>query len=183
LNGRLSPIGAGVVFEWSTSVNELGLLILPDGASSRDARSIQIFNDYALKYGRSWYEWINGVLRRKVGNGGLYLVTGVTKSTSWCVVAGKNSSSDRTVSLKLKAPPVGVAAASYTWELENTSFCAHSGPYRMPGEESWRDNQTVLFRGCKVVLSSLSKTPKVLSVSKVSGNLSKILKTTSAPFS
>ncbi|KAJ7854987.1 hypothetical protein B0H14DRAFT_748812 [Mycena olivaceomarginata] len=100
-------------------------------ASSRDARSIQIFNDYALKYGRSWYEWINGVLRRKVGNGGLYLVTGVTKSTSWCVVAGKNSSSDRTVSLKLKAPPVGVAAASYTWELENTSFCvpipAHTG--------------------------------------------------------
>ncbi|KAJ6572289.1 hypothetical protein B0H19DRAFT_936467, partial [Mycena capillaripes] len=79
----LLPIGAGAVFEVSTNVNEMGLIILPDGASSWDARSMQIFHDYALKHGRSWYAWVNGDLGRMVRNGSLYLVTGVTKSTSW----------------------------------------------------------------------------------------------------
>ncbi|KAJ7925492.1 hypothetical protein B0H13DRAFT_1466660, partial [Mycena leptocephala] len=87
----------------STNVNELGLVIFPDGASSWDARSMQIFHDYALKHGRSWYAWVNGDLRRTIRNGSLYLVTGATKSTSWCIAAGNNSSGDRKVSLKLKA--------------------------------------------------------------------------------
>lgn len=161
-------------------MNELGLVIFPDGASSWDARSMQIFHDYALKHGRSWYAWVNGDLRRTIRNGSLYLVTGATKSTSWCIAAGNNSSGDRKVSLKLKAGQVGGAAMSYTWEWENASFFVHSGPDRPPGEESWRNNQTVFFRGFKVVLPALSKSTKVLSVRDA--NKSQILKTTSAPF-
>jgi hypothetical protein len=85
------------------------------------------------------------------------------------------------VSLKLKATPVGVTAASYAWEFENSSFSAHSGPHHLPGEESWRDNQTVFFRGYKIMApqAPLLK-PRVLWISDK--NKSKILKTTPAPF-
>ncbi|KAJ7854986.1 hypothetical protein B0H14DRAFT_748757 [Mycena olivaceomarginata] len=153
-DSELLSIGARAVFEVSTNVNEMGLLVLPDGASSWDARSQHIFRDYALKHGRGWYAWVNGDLGRMIRNSGLYLVTGVTKSTSWCIAAENNSWDDQKVSLMLKPVPVGVTAASCAWEWENASVCAHSGPHRLPGEESWRDNQTVFIRGFKVSLRS-----------------------------
>ncbi|KAJ7840334.1 hypothetical protein B0H13DRAFT_2100981 [Mycena leptocephala] len=115
-----------------------GLLILPDGASSWDARSRGIFHECAMKHGREWYAWINRERKREVKNGSMYLVTGVTKSTSWCIAAGNDSSGDRKVSLKLKAAPVGL-------------FCPF-WPHHLPGEESWRDNQTVFFRGYKITV-------------------------------
>ncbi|KAJ7493179.1 hypothetical protein B0H11DRAFT_1717826 [Mycena galericulata] len=173
---RLLPIGAGAVVEVSTNSDQLALLLLPDGASSWDARSEKDFHEYAVKHGRSWYEFVNGDLRRMVRNGGIYLITGVTKSTSWCIAAVDNSSGGGKVALKLKAAQIAGAGASYTWEWENASSSVHSGPHRNPGEESWRDDQTVFIRGFKVALNSLTKTTKVLSI--VRSRESEILKTT-----
>ncbi|KAJ6495086.1 hypothetical protein C8R45DRAFT_787905, partial [Mycena sanguinolenta] len=59
------------------------LLLLPDGASTWDLRRPQLFRNYAMKHAHSWYGFINDDLERLVGNSRLYLVTGVTKSTSW----------------------------------------------------------------------------------------------------
>ncbi|KAJ7498018.1 hypothetical protein B0H11DRAFT_2226183 [Mycena galericulata] len=167
-------IGAGAVVEVSTNSDQLALLLLPDGASSWDARSEKDFHEYAVKHGRSWYEFVNGDLRRMVRNGGIYLITGVTKSTSRRIAA--NSSGGGKVALKLKAAQIAGAGASYTWEWENASSPVHSGPHHNPGEESWRDDQTVFIRGFKVALNSLTKTTKVLSI--VRSRESEILKTT-----
>ncbi|KAJ7483278.1 hypothetical protein FB451DRAFT_1129176 [Mycena latifolia] len=149
------------------NVQETALLLLPDGASRWDLRPLQIFRDYALKHAQSWYEFVNGDLRRMVGNGDLYLLTGFTKSTSWSVAAVENQSSSGNVSLKLKATQVATAGACCAWEWESASSSVNSGPRRrLPGEELWRDNQTVFVRGFKVSLRTtpLKRHPKLLSV-------------------
>ncbi|KAJ7753330.1 hypothetical protein DFH07DRAFT_511384 [Mycena maculata] len=160
------PFGAGAVIEVSTKSKETGLLLLPDGASRWDLRSSLDFLDYALKHGQSWYAFVRGDLRRLVGDGDLYLVTGVTKSTSWSVAVDENQSGDGNLSLKLKATPVGNAGTSWAWEWEGASSSKNSGPRRRPGEESWRDNQTVFIRGFKVALRSfpLRRAAKVLMI-------------------
>jgi hypothetical protein len=138
----------------STNSKETGLLLLPDGASSWDLRPLQVFRDYALENAEKWYEFVNGTCRRMVGDGDLYLVTGVTKSTSWGVAALKNHSGEGQISLKLKAALVGNAGATYSWKWESGGSSVNSGPWREPGEEEWRDNQTVFLRGFKVMLRS-----------------------------
>ncbi|KAJ7708952.1 hypothetical protein B0H17DRAFT_1031325 [Mycena rosella] len=178
------PLGAGAVVEVSTNSKQTGLLLLPDGASRWDLLPLRVFRDYALKHGQSWYAFINGQLGRMIGSGDLYLVTGVTKSTSWSVAAVENQSGDGKVALKLKAAQVGNAGASCAWEWESASSSVNSGPRRRPGEESWRDNQTVFLRGFKVALRStpLRRSPKVLAI--VNAKWSDLTpKTSSTPFS
>ncbi|KAJ7483222.1 hypothetical protein FB451DRAFT_1084400 [Mycena latifolia] len=167
-NNVFVPAGAGAVVEVSTNSKETAILLLPDGASRWDLRPLQIFRDYALKHGQSWYAFVNGELGRMIGSGDLYLITGVTKSTSWSVAAVKNQSGDGKVSLKLKAAQMGNAGVSCAWEWESASSWVNSGPQRREGEESWRDNQTVFLRGFKVALRSkprpLKQSLKVLSI-------------------
>jgi hypothetical protein len=180
---RFLPLGAGAVVEVSTSSKQTGLLLLPDGASRWDLRFPQIFRNYALKHAQSWYAFVNGHLGSSVGSGDLYLVTGVTKSTSWSVAAVENHSTDGKLSLKLKAAQVGSAGASCAWEWESASSSVDSGPRRRPGEESWRNNQTVFLRGFKVALRPkvLRRAPKIRSI--VNSKWSDIIsKGTSVPF-
>ncbi|KAJ7708944.1 hypothetical protein B0H17DRAFT_1264538, partial [Mycena rosella] len=139
----------------STNSKETAILLLPDGASRWDLRQLQVFRDYALKNAQSWYEFVNGELGRMIGNGDLYLVTGVTKSSSWGVAAIENQSGDGRVSLRLIAAQIANAEASYAWQWETTSSSLNSGPlHRREGEESWRDNQTVFIRGFKIRMRS-----------------------------
>ncbi|KAJ7255972.1 hypothetical protein C8J57DRAFT_1186187 [Mycena rebaudengoi] len=165
-NNVFLPAGAGAVIEVSTNSKETAILLLPDGASRWDLRAMQVFRDYALKHAPNWYEFVNGDLGRMVGSGDLYLVTGVTKSTSWSVAALENQSGDGQVSLKLKAAQVATVGASYSWEWENASSSVNSGPCRLPGEELWHDNQTVFVRGFKVALRTnrLRRSPKLVPI-------------------
>ncbi|KAJ7483220.1 hypothetical protein FB451DRAFT_1555253 [Mycena latifolia] len=165
-NNVFLPLGVGAVVEVSTNSKQTGLLLLPDGASRWDLRPQQLFRDYALKHAQHWYAFVNGELRRMIGSGDLYLITGVTKSTSWSVAALENQSGDGRVSLKLKAAQFGTAGTSCAWEWESASSSVDSGPRRRVGEESWGDNQTVFLRGFKVALRStpLRKSPKALSI-------------------
>ncbi|KAJ7777238.1 hypothetical protein B0H16DRAFT_1301967 [Mycena metata] len=159
------PLGAGAVVEVSTSSKQTALLLLPDGASRWDLRQQRVFRDYALKHAPNWYSFVNGDLGRMVGNGDLYLVTGVTKSTTWSVAAVENHSGEGKVALRLKAGQIGSAGASRAWEWESASSSVDSGPRRNPGEELWQDNQTVFLRGFKVALRTMSlRRPKALSI-------------------
>ncbi|KAJ7483199.1 hypothetical protein FB451DRAFT_101826 [Mycena latifolia] len=186
-NNVFLPLGAGAVIEVSTNSKQTGLLLLPDGASRWDLRPQQVFRDYALKHGQSWYAFVNGQLGRMIKNGDLYLITGVTKSTSWIVAAIDDQSGDGKVSLKLKAAEMGNAGVSRVWEWENASSSVNSGPRsRFRRERSWRDNQTVFLRGFKVALRSwpkpLKQSLKVLSIADSKwSNL--MTKTSSVPYS
>ncbi|KAJ7148428.1 hypothetical protein C8R43DRAFT_888882 [Mycena crocata] len=133
------------------SSTQTALLILPDGALRMDSRSLRVFRDYALKNAQSWYAFVNGDLQRILGNGELYLITGVTKSTSWCVATFDGSSVAEKGSLNMQATLLNGEVA-WAWDTSNTG--TRSGPYRRAGEESWRDNQTVFLRGLKVAVRS-----------------------------
>ncbi|KAJ7148441.1 hypothetical protein C8R43DRAFT_888910 [Mycena crocata] len=102
LNSSLFPIGVGAAVEISAHSKQTGLLILLNGASSWDTHSQQILSDYAVKHAQSWYVFVNGPLHRMIGNDGLYLISGVTKSTSWCIASLEDSSGGGQVSLRLK---------------------------------------------------------------------------------
>ncbi|KAJ7936421.1 hypothetical protein B0H13DRAFT_1469114, partial [Mycena leptocephala] len=83
----------------SANSQRTAVLLLPDGASSWDLRPLQLFKDYAEKHTQNWYKFVNGVLKRRIANGDLYLVTGVTKSSSWSVAAVEKGSGDTQLSL------------------------------------------------------------------------------------
>ncbi|KAJ7869974.1 hypothetical protein B0H13DRAFT_2280701 [Mycena leptocephala] len=140
---------------WATgrAPKQTGFLALPDGASSLDARSQEVFRDYALKHASNWYAFVNGDLQRMLGKDELYLVTGVTKSTSWRIGIRYDSSNDAKVSLEHKNDGSSWADASWARETANSSI--NSGPYRRPGEASWKNDQTIFLRGFKVALRSL----------------------------
>ncbi|KAJ6526914.1 hypothetical protein DFH09DRAFT_164603, partial [Mycena vulgaris] len=184
-NNVFLPAGVGAVVELSADSEETAILLLPNGASRWDLLPLQRFRDYAFQHAQNWYAFVNGDLSRMIGNGDLYLVTGVTKSTSWSVAAVKNHSGSGRMSLKLKAAQVGTAGASCTWEWETASSSVNSGPRRRPGEESWQDNQTVFLRGFKIALRSTMlrrRLPKALLI--VNSEWSDVMpKTTSVPFS
>ncbi|KAJ7708943.1 hypothetical protein B0H17DRAFT_1031304 [Mycena rosella] len=183
-NNVFLPLGAGGLVEVSANSRQTGLLLLPDGASRWDLRPQRVFRDHALRHGQSWYAFVNGDLGRMIGSGDLYLVTGVTKSTSWSVAALENRSGDGKVSLKLKAAQFGTVGSSYGWEWESASSWVDSGPRRRVGEESWRDNQTVFLRGFKVALRAmpLRRSPRVLSI--VNSKASELIaNSTFVPFS
>ncbi|KAJ7498020.1 hypothetical protein B0H11DRAFT_830114 [Mycena galericulata] len=154
-NNVFSPLEANAVVEVSMNSKQTAVLLLPEGASSLDLRGLQAFRDYALKHAESWYAFVNGDLGRMIGKGDLYLVTGVTKSTSWSVAALENHSGDGKVSMRLKAAQFGGAGTSYTWEWEGSYRSVNSGPRRNPGEETWGANQTVFLRGFKVASRSI----------------------------
>ncbi|KAJ7351419.1 hypothetical protein DFH08DRAFT_694418, partial [Mycena albidolilacea] len=182
------PIGTGTVFEVSTNSKQTGLLLLPDGASHWDLRRQQRFRDCALKYAHNWYMFVNGSLEHMAGNptgnGDLYLVTGVTKSTSWSIAAVEDHSGKGKITLKLKAAQMGNVGATCAWEWESTGSSVDSGPRRRPGEDGWRDNQTVFLRGFKVAVRTtpLRRAPKILSI--VQSKWSKVeSKGTFIPFS
>jgi hypothetical protein len=168
----------------STNSKQTGLLLLPDGASRWDLRRQQRFRDYALKYAHNWYAFVNGSLERMAGNGDLYLVTGVTKSTSRSVAAVEDHSGEGKITLKLKAAQMGNVGATCAWEWESAGSSVDSGPRRRPGEDGWRDNQTVFLRGFKVAVRTtpLRRAPKILSI--VQSKWSKVeSKGTFIPFS
>ncbi|KAJ7148426.1 hypothetical protein C8R43DRAFT_888943 [Mycena crocata] len=162
---RLLPIGAGAVVEILTSSEQTGVL-MPHGASSWDARSQQVLYDYACTHDQSWYAFVNGPLQHMIRKDGLYLISGITKSTSWCIASSDDSSGGGKLSLLLKAAHFGGVNATRTWEWETSTASVHSGPQHRPGEEEWRDNQTLFIRGFKVSLSTLSTKPKVVSIVK-----------------
>ncbi|KAJ6595617.1 hypothetical protein DFH09DRAFT_1135118 [Mycena vulgaris] len=148
------PLGAGAVVEISTSSKETAVLLLPDGAARADLRPKKRFRDYALKHAQRWYAFVNGDrLERMIGNGELYLVTGVDKTASWSVAAVENHAENCKISLKLKATQVGVAGAACAWEWERASASMHSGPRGLLDSDDPRtQNQTVFLRGFKVAI-------------------------------
>ncbi|KAJ7138461.1 hypothetical protein C8R43DRAFT_842309, partial [Mycena crocata] len=79
------------------------VLLLPDGGDSLDLRRKQLFRDYALKHADHWYRFLNIQLGRMIENGAIYLITGCDKATSWGVACFSQETSQREISLELKA--------------------------------------------------------------------------------
>ncbi|KAJ7631270.1 hypothetical protein DFH06DRAFT_1224064 [Mycena polygramma] len=161
------PVSAGAKIKVSTDSKRAAVLLLPDGASRWDLLALQAFKDYAANHTRNWYRFVNGRLGWMVANGDLYLVTGVTKSSSWHIAATEKDSGGIKLSLKAKAAALAAAGASGTWAWEDISSGGrHSGPRGSQALEIGGKNQTVFFRGFKTYfrLPRPAILPKALSI-------------------
>jgi hypothetical protein len=138
---------------FTSNSKEGAVLALPDGASAIDLRPTDRLKEYALKHAASWYEFVNGTLRRGVPNGSLYFVTGCDKTSSWGVASFSNTSTEGEISLTFKNAQVGGGSVSFKWQWETYSPAAvRTGPELAEGERNSQQNQCLFVRGYKVAV-------------------------------
>ncbi|KAJ3978291.1 hypothetical protein F5890DRAFT_1569656 [Lentinula detonsa] len=80
--GVPDEVGAGMSFVPRRSTG--ALLILPEGASSTDHKSLDEFRDYGIIWARKWFQFANSPPYSR-GTKNLYLVTGCDKTRAWGV--------------------------------------------------------------------------------------------------
>ncbi|KAF8996581.1 hypothetical protein BDZ89DRAFT_970972 [Hymenopellis radicata] len=78
-----APSGGGFGIEFSTARTQAAILMLPTGANRYDAKNRGVYEKYAARHAKSWYQYVNGDLGRMACSGTLYLVTGCDKCLSW----------------------------------------------------------------------------------------------------
>jgi hypothetical protein len=124
---------------------------LPDGATRTDHRFRQLLFDYAQENATSWYQHVIGTLGLDAVNGSLYLVTGVDKTSNWCIASYSDAPEDPGITLKpIAASTVTSSATSqYSWEISGPVDARTCSAIR----EGRSMNQCVFVRGCKLALS------------------------------
>ncbi|KAJ6495087.1 hypothetical protein C8R45DRAFT_1133326 [Mycena sanguinolenta] len=161
--GAATVMEAAAVLEFHTDSSQAAILYLPDGASDYDLRRESYIRQYVLHNRQKFVDFAQRKLGRTIGDEGLFFVTGLTKAPAWCIAMADRSQGGGSVSLRLKASPVGGARTSCSWDWENASSSMYSGPHRGPGEESWGENQTIFIRGYRIVPSRIGA-PNVIAV-------------------
>ncbi|KAJ6510768.1 hypothetical protein C8R45DRAFT_1161731 [Mycena sanguinolenta] len=149
------PVGIGSVVNISSSAERTAVLLLQEGASRIDLLPLKKFREQAEKHGEDWYAFVrDNIGYDQLGNGDLYLITGVDKSTLWNVSATEKHNGNDDISLDLRAVQFASVNGSYRWEWENGGQFSDSGPRRPAGEGSDLQNQTVFLRGFRLMLST-----------------------------
>ncbi|KAJ6570324.1 hypothetical protein B0H10DRAFT_1964790 [Mycena sp. CBHHK59/15] len=180
---ELVPLEAGAGVELSCSSSSGTALLLPKGASSRDLLPLNIFKEYVLRHGRSWFKFLEHQ-GWPVNDLSLYLVTGCDKTAAWGAAAFSKSSGTGEVNMKFGPSPVAGQVA-YSWDKTSYNYgFAHAGPHRQPGDEEWGENQSVFIHRYTVTmrrgLTSSLKGPVKLgpiqgySSSQLAGSLTRI---------
>ena len=148
---RLVPAQGNVGFEFASASNEGAILVLPEGADRHDLRNHLIFEEEALKNGKSWYEFaLRRLGRMMISSDSLYLITGCHKTSSWSLAAFRQPSSNFNFNAQFTAGPIvnGNIDAAYSWQM--TSAIPHRiGPQPY---DATQKNQTVFIRGYKVAV-------------------------------
>ena len=156
-------------YEFSLSMEDGAVLILPEGAQSCDLENERKFLDEAVRHGISWYECATEDAGRFIHNDSFYLITGFHKARSWSLgAAGRSSSSLQTRrSAKFKVGTIHQGretAQAYSWERATHGFMERFGPihpYQIPnsilggGAPGGVPNQTVFIRGFRITVNRI----------------------------
>ncbi|KAF8556855.1 hypothetical protein OG21DRAFT_530348 [Imleria badia] len=155
-------------YEFSMSMEDGAVLILPEGAQSRDLQNEKRFLDEAIRHAVDWYECATEEGGRLISNDSLYLITGFHKAHSWSLgAAGRSVSSlHEQRSAKFKVGQIhegGLTAEAYSWEATH-GFEGRVGPmhpYQLPnhilsgGIRGGVPNQTVFIRGFRITVNKI----------------------------
>ena len=155
-------------YEFSLSMADGAVLVLPEGAQSCDLENERRFLDEAVRHGIHWYECATEDAGRFIRNDTFYLITGFHKARSWSLgAAGRSSSSPRTRrSAKFKVGTIHQGretAQAYSWERA-TGFMGRFGPmrpYQIPypilggRAPGGVPNQTVFVRGFRITVNRI----------------------------
>jgi hypothetical protein len=105
---------------------------------------------YAERNAQSWYQHVNGTLGSTVRNGSLYLVTGVDKSSNWCLASYSNRLNPTAIPLRFTADIAGSQPTRRC--LWQSSGLVDSRTCSIPGEDI-PQNQCVFIRGYKLAIN------------------------------
>lgn len=135
-------------YEFSLSSSEGALLILPKGAESCKLRKRQIFRDVATRNAADWYNFAEQHLGRIITHDSLYLITGLSKTSSWSVAAFHQATGTAESSAQFKASHAGEGNnMSYAWETMR-ALDWRVGPQIDVGIP----NQSVFINGFKIAI-------------------------------
>ncbi|KAK7042651.1 hypothetical protein R3P38DRAFT_3449061 [Favolaschia claudopus] len=103
----------GIDFVFHCGVSKGAVLALPHGAHVEKLQNVENIRAYAMKYGASWYEYVNGPqLGRGIENGELFVVTGCEKVRSWGIASYYPSRQDFRLYYQRGT---GAASNSFRW--------------------------------------------------------------------
>ncbi|PBK89684.1 hypothetical protein ARMGADRAFT_1113835 [Armillaria gallica] len=164
-----ATLGANIEFEFSCSSTQAAFLVLPKGGTSYQSEYPVKFENHALTYGVSWYNYASNQ-GRDIPNKMLYLVTGCVKCSCWGNASYSHSTESRKTSLRLSAAEFSSGGLHYNWEVDTEHPVysrSHPGPpsndRHNEGPPSTRENQTVFLSGYAITVQSrLSLTGKKL---------------------
>ncbi|KAJ3736206.1 hypothetical protein DFJ43DRAFT_1054037 [Lentinula guzmanii] len=146
--GVPDEFGAGVTF--SPRAGTGALLILPEGASSTDHKSLDEFRDYGIIWARKWFQFANSSPYSR-GTKNLYLVTGCDKTRAWGVSSFFNG-------------PVGSVTMSFVptaGELPGYRFeNRHCAEVQSGSDELGNQSSCVFVRGFKIAIRQQPFIPK-----------------------
>ncbi|KAF8444926.1 hypothetical protein L210DRAFT_3054301 [Boletus edulis BED1] len=154
-------------YEFSLSMEDGAVLILPEGAESCDLANEKMFLGEAIRHGVGWYECATEEAGRLISNDSLYLITGFHKACSWSLGAADRSGSNlqNRRSVKFKVGQIhqdNVTARAYLWAATHgfTGRLGPTYPYGIPNyirDERLRRgmNQTVFVRGFRITVNKI----------------------------
>jgi hypothetical protein len=125
-------------YEFKAFSDEGAILVLPEGSTQKDLRSIQKFREYATNNAFSWYCHTHRSLKEDVPNGSLLLITGRVGSMSYGAasfteIPGKTGGSISKFSLNRTDER---QRWSCSWELKKSAI-THHGKVNESGVESF----------------------------------------------
>ncbi|KAF8435185.1 hypothetical protein L210DRAFT_977091 [Boletus edulis BED1] len=153
-------------YEFSLSMGDGAVLVLPEGAESCDLHNEKTFLGEAIRRGVDWYECATEKAGRLINNDSLYLITGFHKARSWSLGATDQSCSSiqNPRSFKFEVGQIhnnSVTARAYRWAAVQ-GFMGRVGPespYEIPNcitDERRRGvNQTVFVRGFRITINKI----------------------------
>ncbi|KAK0217458.1 hypothetical protein EDD85DRAFT_961868 [Armillaria nabsnona] len=155
-----ATLGANVEFEFSSSSTRAAFLVLPKGGTSYQSEYPVRFQNHALSYGASWYNYACNQ-GRDIPNNMLYLVTGCVKCSCWGNASYSHWTESRKTSLRLSAAEFSSGGLHYNWEVDTEHPVysrSHPGPpsndRHNEGPPSTHENQTVFLSGYAITVQS-----------------------------
>ncbi|KAK7037608.1 hypothetical protein VNI00_010820 [Paramarasmius palmivorus] len=135
-------------YNFSSTLDEAALLILPEGSSREELTSIDIFRRFAVTHGKRWIDHARDDRHRDVC--GLYLITAREQCSAWGMASQLRRRYEDSVTLSF----IVHANATYGWNsrkgCELKAFPESQGGNI--GERS--GNQTVFVRGYRITKST-----------------------------
>ncbi|KAJ7062334.1 hypothetical protein C8F01DRAFT_1137188 [Mycena amicta] len=174
------PAGANAKLDYSRNSKQTAILVLPEGGSMYEHRSLHALEEHARNNALLWYTVVRGSLKRNIEFGDLYLVTQVRKAASWRRSVGQRSEGEKKMKVGVdggvlgglglslgRKHQVGPAAADDGDSASVLSTRSHppghkpkneaeklgdAGSLSSSSEPVLPENQTVFFSGFKIML-------------------------------
>jgi hypothetical protein len=155
-----SSFGSGRV-NFTCEPRHGALLMLPDSATRSDHLFQTNIMEYAERHVQSWYQHVNETLGSTVRNGSLYLVTGVDKSSNWCLASYSNRRT--AIPLSFTADTSTQSTRRCLWQSSGSvdaRTCTVLG-------ETVPQNQCVFIRGYKLAIKTSLFRRRLVKVSDI----------------